>query len=71
MVYAAIRKHHFGSWKDTLIAAGLPPREIYRYRYRNDEEIVGEIRRLNEMERDLSFKNIYATSPTLVATARR
>ncbi len=71
MVYAAIRPNHFGSWKQALTAAGLAPEEVYRYRSWDDEDILTEIRRLNEMGADLSSKKMYETSNTLIATARR
>src|SRR5277367_1386662 len=48
MVYASIRPNHFGSWKDALIASGLAPEEIYRYRSWDDDSILSEIRRLRK-----------------------
>jgi hypothetical protein len=71
MVYASIRPNHFGSWKDALIASGLAPEDIYRYRSWDDESIISEIRRLNDEGADLSSKKMDETANPLIATARR
>ncbi|MCS7064149.1 MAG: hypothetical protein NZM04_08945 [Methylacidiphilales bacterium] len=71
MVYAAIRKTYFGSWKNALEAAGLPAEEIYRYRSWDNETIIKEIRRLHALGHDLSSKNMDLTHNSLIATARR
>src|ERR1700722_4685600 len=71
MVYASIRPNHFGSWKDALLASGLAPEEIYRYRSWDDDSIIAEIRRLNDEGADLSSKKMDETANPLIATARR
>ncbi len=71
MVYAAIRKSYFGSWKDALEAAGLPSEDIYRYRTWDNETIIEEIKQLRDRGHDLSSKNMDMTHNSLIATARR
>jgi hypothetical protein len=71
MVYAAIRPKHFGSWKAALVAAGLAPEEIYRYRSWDDDTILEEIRRLKAEGMDISSKTMDETANPLIATARR
>lgn len=71
MVYAAIRPKHFGSWKEALVAAGLAPEEIYRYRSWDDETILEEIRRLKSEGMDISSKTMDEMANPLIATARR
>jgi molybdenum-dependent DNA-binding transcriptional regulator ModE len=71
MVYAAIRKNYFGSWKNALEAAGLPSEDIYRYRIWDNETIIDEIKQLRDRGHDLSSKNMDMTHNSLIATARR
>ncbi|QSR84146.1 homing endonuclease associated repeat-containing protein [Methylacidimicrobium sp. B4] len=71
MVYAAIRPVYFGSWKDALLAAGLAPADIYRYRSWKDADILREIRRLHAEGADLSSKHMDEQANSLIATARR
>lgn len=71
MVYAAIRKNYFGSWKDALEAAGLPSQDIYRYRTWDNETIIDEIKQLHAKGHDLSSRNMDMTHNSLIATARR
>ena len=71
MVYAAIRKKHFGSWKNALQAAGLAANEIYRYRSWSEETILSEIRSLHAQGIDLSSKAMDEAQNPLIATARR
>lgn len=71
MVYAAIRKQYFGSWRNALAAAGLPSEDIYRYKSWDDQEILQEIRALHDRGVDLSSKKMDDSSYTLIATARR
>ncbi|CAB4244543.1 conserved protein of unknown function [Methylacidimicrobium sp. AP8] len=71
MVYAAIRPVYFGSWKNALLAAGLAPADIYRYRSWKDADILREIRRLHAESADLSSKHMDEHANSLIATARR
>lgn len=71
MVYAAIRPQYFGSWRETLTAAGLPSEDIYRYRSWDNQEIIEEIQELHRRGIDLSSKKMDESSYTLIATARR
>ena len=71
MVYAAIRPNHFGTWKNALTAAGLEAEEIYRYKSWEDENIIEEIQRLNQVGADLSSKKMDESSNSLIAIARR
>lgn len=71
MVHAAVRSNHFGSWKRALVAAGLSPQEVSRYRSWEDEEILNEIRRLHQSGADLSAQTMSEHSSTFIATARR
>lgn len=71
MVYAAIRPNHFGTWKNALTSAGLAAEEIYRYKSWEDENIIEEIQRLQELGTDLSSKKMDETANSLIATARR
>lgn len=71
MVYAAIRKKHFGSWKNALQAAGLTASEIYRYRSWDEDTILNEIRELHQKGADLSSKAMDEAQNPLIATARR
>lgn len=71
MVHAAIRKNHFGSWKNALEAAGLASDEIYRYRSWDENAILEEIKKLQSLGADLSSKNMDEVANPLIATARR
>ncbi|CAI9086527.1 hypothetical protein A7K93_01640 [Candidatus Methylacidiphilum fumarolicum] len=71
MVYAAIRPNYFGSWKNALLAAGLAPQDIYRYKSWKNENILEEIRRLYKEGADLSSKQMEKNASSLIAIARR
>ncbi|QSR88202.1 hypothetical protein IT6_07370 [Methylacidiphilum caldifontis] len=71
MVYAAIRPNYFGSWKNALLAAGLAPEDIYRYKTWKNENILEEIRRLYNKGADLSSKQMEKNASSLIAIARR
>ncbi|VVM07282.1 homing endonuclease associated repeat-containing protein [Methylacidimicrobium tartarophylax] len=71
MVYAAIRPVYFGSWRNALLAAGLAPADIYRYRSWKEADILREIRRLHAEGEDLSSKYMDERANSLIATARR
>ncbi|WP_018290446.1 homing endonuclease associated repeat-containing protein [Verrucomicrobium sp. 3C] len=71
MVYAAIRPAYFGSWKNALLAAGLAPADIYRYRSWKEADILQEIRHLHAEGEDLSSKYMDERANSLIATARR
>jgi hypothetical protein len=68
---AAIRSNRFGSWREALRAAGLDYEEIRRHRKWSDEQILTELRRLQEIGASLRVSDAAQHSPSLVAAARR
>ncbi len=68
---AALRPHHFQSWREAISAAGLDIDSIARYRHWNEVRVCEEIRALHEAGEPLSSKILQENNQALFCAARR
>jgi len=68
---AAVKKKHFGSWREAVEAAGLDYDAIRRYREWNDERVLNVVREYHASGKDLNAKNVAEDDMALITAARR
>jgi hypothetical protein len=68
---AAVKAHHFGSWRAALSAAGLDYGAIRRYKTWSDEEVLHRIRERFSHGQPLNAKTLEREDIALITAARR
>lgn len=68
---AAVKRHHFGSWRAALEAAGLDYDTIRRYHDWDDNEVVRRIRERHARGEPLHAKALEREDTALITAARR
>ena len=68
---AALRPHHFQSWREAISAAGLDIDRIARYRHWDNERVCEEIQALHRAGEPLSSKILQENHQALFCAARR
>jgi hypothetical protein len=68
---AAVKRHHFGSWRAALEAAGLDYDTIRRYHDWDEKEVVRRIRERHSRGEPLHAKALEREDTALITAARR
>ncbi|MBB6052003.1 hypothetical protein [Armatimonas rosea] len=68
---AAVKRHHFGSWRAALEAAGLDYDAIRRYHDWDEKEVVRRIRERHARGEPLHAKALERDDTALITAARR
>jgi hypothetical protein len=68
---AAVKKHHFGSWRAALEGAGLDYEQIRRYEEWDQEKVLHQVRELNAQGERLNAKRMERENVRLLTAARR
>jgi hypothetical protein len=68
---AAVKRHHFGSWRAALEAAGLDYDAIRRYHDWDEKEVVRRIRERHSRGEPLHAKALEREDTALITAARR
>lgn len=68
---AAVKRHHFGSWRAALEAAGLDYDAIRRYHDWDEKEVVRRIRERHSRGEALHAKALEREDTALITAARR
>ena len=68
---AAVKRHHFGSWRAALEAAGLDYDLIRRYHDWDENEVVRRIRERHSTGKPLHAKALEREDTALITAARR
>lgn len=68
---AAVKRHHFGSWRAALEAAGLDYDLIRRYHDWDEKEVVRRIQERHSVGKPLHAKALERADTALITAARR
>lgn len=68
---AAVKKGHFGSWRDAVEASGLDYDAIRKYRDWDEDRVLTMVREFHERGAGLNAKNMGIEDITLITAARR